>query len=159
MSQGLSHVYVMPEHVPVIEGIQTRATRDPYYNAHRALVEQYYVDLPAVVQQKHDFLVRAERAELRRIREWADRFIAAYSNGDPLPTMKLGRTVAVDTSTGKGSEDLKSMPRALYAVISSGYRGTTSMEARRHGEKGGGISGSLTKLHKAGVIRCLELKR
>lgn len=149
-----SHIYVMPSYVG-----PTTPTREPEANAAYQILDRHYRDLPPDARKEFDALLAAETKEGVDIRAWANAFIHAYDTGAPLPQRAFGKTVAVNTSTMMGAEDLTSMGRALLAVLVAGSHGVTSIEARKLGEKGGGISGALTKLHQARVIACLEAKR
>lgn len=149
-----SHIYVLKVWVPAGTPV-----RSPESNASYKILDTHYTDLPSGARKDFDRLLAAEAREHVEIRYWAKQFISAYDAGDPLPQRNLGSTVSVDTSTLKGAEDLSSMGRALLAVLDAGARGVTSIEARKMGERGGGISGALTKLHQAGVISCLEARR
>lgn len=137
----------------------TTPVREPEANVCYKILDKYYTDLPPWVRQEFDQVLASEVAEGVALRAWSARFQYCYKHGKPLPDRAFGKTVIVNTSTLMGAEDLTSMGRALLAVILAGSHGTTSIEARRLGEKGGGISGSLTKLHQAGVISCLEAAR
>lgn len=149
-----SHIYVLPEYV----GPRTD-TREPEANAAYQILDRHYPDLPPAARKEFDVLLAAETKEGVDIRNWARAFKYAFDHGKPLPQRAFGKTVVVNTSTLKGAEDLSSMGRAYLAVLRAGSSGVTSIEARKLGEKGGGISGALTKLHQAGVIKCLEATR
>jgi hypothetical protein len=148
-----SHIYVLPEYA------HGKTTRPPEPNVAYKILDDYYPDLPRGAQIAFDAVRGAMVREQISLRKWAAEFIDAYRSEDPLPSVSFGSTVSVDTSTLKGLEDLSSMGRALFAVAHSGVRGVTSIEARRMGEVGGGISGALTKLNQAGVIVRLEATR
>jgi hypothetical protein len=149
-----SHIYVLPEYV----GPRTD-TRAPEANAAYQILDRHYHELPTAAKKEFDVLLNAELREGLDIRNWAREFRTAFDDGRPLPQRAFGKTVAVNTSTLKGAEDLSSMGRAYLAVLLAGSHGVTSIEARKLGEKGGGISGALTKLHQAKVIACLEATR
>lgn len=149
-----SHIYVLPEYVG-----PTTKTRAPEANAAYQILDRHYRDLPPDARKEFDALLAAEVMEGVSVRNWARAFRVAFDAGDPLPKRAFGKTVSVDTSTMKGVEDLTSMERAYLAILLAGSHGATSIEARKLGEKGGGISGALTKLHQAKVITCLEAKR
>lgn len=149
-----SHIYVLPKYVGV-----DQPTREPEANSAYKILDRYYHDLPPGARKEFDVLLAAETREGVEIREWARRFRHAFGTGRPLPQRAFGKTVTVNTSTLMGAEDLSSIGRAYLAVLRAGSSGVTSIEARKLGEKGGGISGALTKLHQARVIACLEATR
>lgn len=149
-----SHIYVLPDYV----GLATKI-RPPEANAAYQILDRHYHDLPPDARKEFDALLEAERREGLNIRSWARAFRIAFDAGKPLPQRAFGKTIVVNTSTLKGVEDLSSMERAYLAVLLAGSSGVTSIEARKLGEKGGGISGALTKLHQANVILCLESTR
>lgn len=154
MAPVKSHVYINPEYV----GPATRVRR-PEANACYHILDKHYTELPEAAQNAFDAVRAEEVKEGVSLRTWARKFKYAYDHGYPLPARQFGRTIRVEASTRKGLEDLTSMGRALLAVLMAGPRGVTSLEARMSGERGGGPSGALSKLHKAGVIACLEAKR
>ena len=149
-----SHIYILPEYV----GPMTK-TREPEANAAYQILDRHYSDLPPQAKSEYTALLAVEAKEGVNLRSWADSFRRAFHAGDPLPQRAFGKTVSVNTSTMKGAEDLSSMGRAYLAVLVAGSSGVTSIEARKLGEKGGGISGALSKLHRARVIKCLEATR
>lgn len=150
------HVYV---HAEDYQEERHGPTRPPTRNRAYEILAKHYNELPHQAQYEFDALrSKAAKQELE-IALWARRFRTAYLNGDPLPPRKFGRTVDVDTSREKETKDLRSMARALWVVLETGERGVTSMEARTRGERGGGVSGSLNLLHRAGVVVCLTRTR
>lgn len=154
MTQRKSHVYVNPDYV----GVATRVRR-PEANACWHILDKHYDELPEAARVAFDAVRAEEVKDGVSLRAWARKFKYAFDHGHPLPDRRFGVTVRVDTSAQKGREDLTSMGRAYLAVLLAGPRGVTSLEARLNGEKGGGPSGALSKLHKAGVVACLEAKR
>lgn len=147
LSHRKSHIYVLPSYAS-----PDALVEESEPNACYQILERDYKFLPDRTKRSFDIVRDLENRELSSIRAWANEFREAYDEGKPLPSRKFGATVNVDTSTMKGWDDLSSLAKALLAVITAKERGVTSIEARRNGEVGGGISGGLTKLHQAGVI-------
>lgn len=146
------HVYVLPEHVN-----GRPHTTEPTRNRALAQMIEWETagELTAIQQTWLNNYLLSERNENQRILQW---YKAWQNGGGDEPGPEFGRTVAVDTSIAKGTGDLESIKRAIQAVTASNAHGQTSLEIE-HGWDHGGISGALSKAHRAGVVVRLTEKR
>jgi hypothetical protein len=135
-------------------------TMPPVFGQPYNILAEDYDDLPEKTQEKFDRTVlEPQRKERATYQAWATKFRDAWVAGEPLPSVKFGSTIRTDTSKEKGEADMTSIAKAYLAVLEAGKQGITSMEARKNGEVGGGISGALTKLHQHGIIVRLKKTR
>lgn len=141
-----AHIYVLPEKVG------GRATRAMHKNACYAILERHYDDLvdgcPPVAAA---FLVlqEAEARNSQALRTWSDEFLKACDRSGPYPSIR-GPLIA-------SPFDFTARMITLYAVWMSGAKGATSHEIKVSWNlRTNAISGSLSLLHEAGIIRQLE---
>jgi hypothetical protein len=93
--------------------------------------------------------------DLVRTARWAPGFLEACEEGTGLYPLSSDPLTLVD----RGHRRFNTRMVALEAVWKARARGVTGAEVIRAGGRAGGVSGSLSILHQAGVIARLDAKR
>lgn len=107
------------------------------------------------LSKKHQAYEQEIRREDRHHRFWAGLYQHAYYNQQDLPTVDLKNTVAYgNTSVMRGLQ----LP--YWAVLEAGPDAVTVWELKqKYNRPSNSSSGGMSKLHRAGIVAKLDLKR
>lgn len=121
------------------------------------ILDKYFNDLPAHVQDAFVALEERERVAVASRREWALRFIQALDDGDDfLPRQRANAVIRYDAPPS----EMTTREAALVALWEAEEKGLTASEVKRYtGITSDGISGALSELTQAGVVVRLEETR
>jgi len=145
------YIYVLPEHV------HGRALSHPVEpnRGWSILAEHEGCCLCPTALAEFNRLRDLTERDLARTARWAPKFLEACEAGTGLYPLSGDPLTLVD----RGHRRFNTRMAALEAVWRARARGVTGAEVIRTGVRAGGVSGSLSILHQAGVICRLDTKR